>query len=873
MPQFLFNKLETLEDVGISVPVPTHITENLSQKISLRDYQKQGLEYFLTYLEQDSLRKNKQVHTLFHMATGSGKTVMMAALILHLYTLGYRRFVFFVNQTTILEKTKENFLNQNSSKHLFADAITIEGVNVPVHGVSNFARIDENAINICFTSVQKLHLDLILPGENGMSLDDFSDEKVALISDEAHHVNTMTKTQSKDEELDLRSWEYSVNSAFRENTDNILLEFTATANLSDTNMRAKYLDKIVFDYPLAKFRESGYTKDFQNFQADLPRWERSLIALVLSEYRQALATEIRQAIKPVVLMKSSTVGDSVEFYSEFFAKLSDLTPDQILLLDSGEGFYHEAINYFLARDMSLQQLVASLKLGFSEEKALMVNSKNQAEAKSAQLALNSLEDALNPYRIIFAVEMLNEGWDVLNLYDIVRLYETRKSKGYTVKEAQLIGRGARYCPFIEHADQKRFTRKYDGDLTNPYRLLETMFFHSVQDSKYIAELRQALKENGLLDPEEFKVTYRVKDAFKQSKLWHEGLLFSNKRVEKPHDATASLPNRYRTGKSTIKTANISSTVVSLFGEAGTAGSTAQTEVISKRFRDIPYNVLVGTADESPAFRFNVLKSRFDQLSSIREFLTSSDYLGEVTVDIVAPAMSVPAAMDWQRGIRQALADVATYVMRVEKQYEGTKIFHSLPIRNVLRDKTMSLSKKLVNGLGTSQNDTEDANLKLDLAALDWYVFNDNYGTSEEKHFVRYLATMIDDLYVKYDEVYLLRNERFAELAIYELSTGERFEPDFLLLLRKKDSDGFFQEQIYIEPKGAHLLEQDRWKERFMLDLVSSAVPTTTYVDNNEYRIIGMPMYTHEVPDQMKEFTEHFQELTSKQRVENDGSGT
>lgn len=856
----------------MSVPVPSHITDNLSQKISLRDYQKQGLEYFLTYLDQDILRKNKQVHTLFHMATGSGKTVMMAALILHLYTLGYRRFVFFVNQTTILEKTKANFLDQSSSKHLFADTITINGGTVPVHGVSNFARVDVNAINICFTSVQKLHLDLVSPGENGLSLDDFSDEKVALISDESHHVNTMTKTQSKEEELALRSWESSVDSAFRQNTDNILLEFTATANLGDSNVRTKYLDKIVFDYPLAKFRESGYTKDFQNFQADLPRWERSLLALVLSEYRRALATEIRQDIKPVVLMKSSKVDDSEEFYSEFFAKLSGLTPDHMLLLDSGEGFYHEALNYFRAQDPSLQQLVATLKLSFSEEKALMVNSKNQAETKSAQLALNSLEDASNPYRVIFAVEMLNEGWDVLNLYDIVRLYETRKSKGYTVKEAQLIGRGARYFPFIEHAEQKRFTRKYDGDLTNPYRLLETMFFHSVQDSKYIAELRQALKENGLLDPEEINVTYRVKDAFKQSKFWHEGLLFSNKRVEKPHDATAALPNRYRTGKFTVKTANISSSVVSLFGEAETPGSTAQTEVTSKRFREIPYNVLAGTADESPAFRFNVLKSRFGQLSSVREFLTSSDYLGDVTVDIVAPAKSVPAAGDWQEGIRQAIADVATYVMRVDKQYEGTKIFHSLPIRNVLRDKTMRLSKKVANGLGTSQNAAEDPNLKLDLAALDWYVFNDNYGTSEEKHFVRYLASMIQDLYTEYDEVYLLRNERFAELAIYEFSTGERFEPDFLLLLRKKDSDGFCQEQIYIEPKGPHLLEQDRWKERFMLELASSAVPTKIYVDNNEYRIIGMPMYTHEIPDQMKEFTEHFQELTSESRVGNEGRG-
>jgi type III restriction enzyme len=44
-----------------------------------------------------------------------------------------------------------------------------------------------------------------------------------------------------------------------------------------------------------------------------------------------------------------------------------------------------------------------------------------------QLAVNSLEEPANPYRIIFTVDMLNEGWDVLNLFDIVRLYETRQS--------------------------------------------------------------------------------------------------------------------------------------------------------------------------------------------------------------------------------------------------------------------------------------------------------------------------------------------------------------------------------------------------------------------------------------------------------------
>lgn len=43
-------------------------------------------------------------------------------------------------------------------------------------------------------------------------------------------------------------------------------------------------------------------------------------------------------------------------------------------------------------------------------------------------ALNSLESPMNLYRVIFAVARLTEGWDVLNLFDIVRLSDEPESK-------------------------------------------------------------------------------------------------------------------------------------------------------------------------------------------------------------------------------------------------------------------------------------------------------------------------------------------------------------------------------------------------------------------------------------------------------------
>ena len=165
------------------------------------------------------------------MATGSGKTVMMAGLILHYYSLGYRNFLFFVNQTNIIEKTKSNFLDRASAKYLFAESIEIDGMRVPVNEVDNFAAADPNAINLCFSTTQKLHIDFLDPKENSLTRDDFEDAPVVMMSDESHHVNTRTKRATKAEDEEDRSWEYTVSSAFLGNRDNVLLEFTATVDL------------------------------------------------------------------------------------------------------------------------------------------------------------------------------------------------------------------------------------------------------------------------------------------------------------------------------------------------------------------------------------------------------------------------------------------------------------------------------------------------------------------------------------------------------------------------------------------------------------------------------------------------------------------
>ena len=120
----------------------------------------------------------------------------------------------------------------------------------------------------------------------------------------------------------------------------------------------------------------------------------------------------------------------------------------------------------------------------------------------------------------------------------------------------------------------------------------------------------------------------------------------------------------------------------------------------------------------------------------------------------------------------------------------------------------------------------------------------------------YFKSYVPQLKEKYDKVYLLRNER--QLHIFSFNGGERFEPDYLLFLHKNTNDGYEQLQVFIEPKGTHLLESDSWKENFLLDIEGKAVAKKIFKDDNQYRIWGFHFFNTDV--RMKEFDEDMKKL-------------
>lgn len=867
---FLYEKMDTLREAGANISLPQYIPDNLNPAFELRPYQEAAFENFITYFEGKLRQKPAQV--LFHMATGSGKTLIMAGLMLYLYKQGYRNFLFFVNLSNIVEKTKVNFKDSSSSKYLFADEIVIDGERISIQEVTNFQYSSPDKINICFATTQALHMDMWMIKENAMSFDDFDGQKVVLISDEAHHLNVDTKKKlSAEEDESYHSWEQTVKNIFSRNPENVLLEFTATCDLGNDAIRAAYENKIIFNYPLANFYQDLYSKDIITLRSDFPLMKRALQALVLSQYRLKVFQDNRLSIKPVVLFKAAKIADSKEFMENFISVMQKISANDLqeISRDTDNPIMKKAFRYFESKGVSLDTLAQELRDDFSEEHCISVN--DDKDATSKQILLNSLEDSNNPYRAIFEVKKLDEGWDVLNLFDIVRLYETRQSgrkklSSTTISEAQLIGRGARYCPFKIDKEQPKFQRKYDDDITNELRICEELLYHCQNDHRYVNELHQALREIGLDTEKVVQREYVLKEDFKKEPLYTEGLIFINERVLKSRKDVFGLQPSVRdatysytevsgtTGLDTIMQENSS--------EEYNVGEIKTKHLTIGEIATINYAIVNKALMKFPIYKFNTLKSYFPNISSTRDFVFKDEYLGKIKIDIHT-YNNEPSMTTLYSAVFTALKKIAETISGIEETYQGTKEFKAKRVHDVFRNKTVNYTDPHDGGVGISQNDSSvPSSNKIDLSSEDWFAYTDNYGTSEEKAFVAYFKEYVDELRQNYDKIYLLRNER--EFHLYSFDNGERFEPDYVLFLQKEKEDGFEQLQVFIEPKGTHLLENDKWKEDFLLQIEQMSLPIKKFVDDNKYYIWGVHFYNRD--QRMSEFNADFQSLCNQDDV-------
>ncbi|MHA2621724.1 MAG: DEAD/DEAH box helicase family protein [bacterium JZ-2024 1] len=841
------------------------IVQNLNPKFELREYQKEALGRFDFYFSEYQKRKFP-AQLLFHMATGSGKTLVMAANILQLYKQGYRNFIFFVNSVNIIEKTRDNFLNPLSEKYLFAPKIKFGEKEVFIKEAQNFEGVNPDDINIIFTTIQGLHIRISQPRENVLTEEDFEGKDIVLISDEAHHLQTITKNNKEEIELE-KSWEYTVlKRIFEKNHRNILLEFTATIDLGNENIRKKYEDKIIFQYDLKQFRLDKFSKEIEVLQADLEPIDRALQAVILSQYRRKIAEKNKLYLKPVLLLKSKSIKESKENYEKVLAKIKNLTSQDIQEISNrAKGTdLEKAFNYFQKQKITFENLIRELHEDFAEEKCMLLDSENIDEEK--QLKLNSLENKNNEIRAIFAVNMLNEGWDVLNLFDIVRLYDTRDGKwvrgkykpgNTTIGEAQLIGRGARYFPFHLDETEDKYKRKFDDDIENELRIIETLHYHSAHNPKYIEEIRSTLTEIGII-PEKYKeINLFIKDSFKETDFWKNGVVFINDRVPNPRTKIFSLDDAKieRIYTYEMRTGELREDVILEEEKKSTPTKDVVRSKIRYKLSDFGENIIRSALDKFEFYKFETLKRYFPHIKSMREFITSSEYLGGVEIEVSGPKDKLNKLKPIDK------LEIALFVVKsiAEKarvntsEFEGTKLFKARLIQEVFKDKKIKIDIEEI----------KNKELKgVNLAEKDWYAQDKFYGTDEEQNFINFIDGCIEKLRQRYSEIALLRNEKFFQ--VFDFDEGRPFEPDFIMILMKRNKVICIY-QIFIEPKGDQFKDnkgrfensKEGWKQKFLLELENKAeTERDLEFEDKHFKLIGLPFYNEELKKEFEEALEN-----------------
>jgi len=822
------------------VDLPNWITDNLTPKFRQRPYQIEAFKRYI-YLDQEDLEEKpkRPYHLLYNMATGSGKTLIMAGLMLHLYQKGYRNFLFFVNSNNIIQKTKDNFLNPQASKYLFNDKIVIDGKEVLIKEIENFDESDLQNINIKFTTIQQLHIDLNNTKENSVTYEDFKDKKLVLIADEAHHLVAGTKSGNL-----FGSWEDTVKKIHESNFENILLEFTATIDTDTAELVKHYQDKVIFKYDLAEFRKDKYSKEINLIRSLYDEQDRIIQALILNLYRQELAASNNINLKPVILFKAKKTIKESERNKENFHKLIDnfsVAMVEKIKNTSTVPIVQKAFRFFEAKGISANEIVKRIQANFKPENCISAN--NDEEAEQNQILLNTLEDENNPIRAVFAVQKLNEGWDVLNLFDIVRLYEDRDGKDgkpgkTTLSEAQLIGRGARYYPFALEEGQDKFTRKFDDDISNDLKTLEELYYHTKEDSRYISELKKALIDSGIYEDDENLVTKQLilKLDFKGTDFYRDGHVFFNKKIPKSFDNIKSFTDLG------VKKTNYRHTLSSGVGRMSGAFAEveiSETETIKTKdikLTDIPKNTIRFALSQNPFFYFDSLSHYFPSVGSLSNFIESTDFLAglEITFSGTANRLKEINHFDYLQALNGLLQSIEADIKSNSTEYEGSDYIKE-PIHKVFKDKEIKVYK-----------DSERADGQETLVANEpWYVYNANYGTSEEKKFVELFSRRFEGLNQKFENIYLIRNER--EIKIFD-KLGRAFEPDFLLFCKQRDGQQMTF-QVFIEPKGEHLKGHDKWKEDFLKEIRTEQ--KTIKIHTDTYLITAVPFYNYNNENEFK----------------------
>ena len=486
--------------------------------------------------------------------------------------------------------------------------------------------------------------------------------------------------------------------------------------------------------------------------------------------------------------------------------------------------------------------------------------------KDLENELNNLEAPNNSIRAIFTVKRLTEGWDVQNLYDIVRMDTTQNTGGSTrstppatVEEKQLIGRAVRFNPYKLN-NEIILKRQFDNDLDNELRILEEFYYFTYDEqSRYISELKAELVREGYIKEKNELINFQLKNSFTKKHFYKNTSLWINSQIAGDEYYLSSLNELDE-----IVSVNLPNLTISEERLDSNLESISTTE-FSSNLKE--FDIGINNFDNHIVLKsLNKLNKSFNEVIQLLEVdsysqLNKSKILNKFTLRI----SSVHKSIETMNGEEKLFVLEKFFETLLNKM--GTllkKKYGDTSFTPVLLSEFFTKPKQ--KSIDTENISIQSINIFREIENEPWYVVEATKKDTKEKLsflpstdqelnflelFKSAFTTKLDDIS---EEYYLIRNEE--QFKLFDFDSGEGFMPDFLLFIKLNKELIYL---IFIEPKGLHLFEQDKWKEEFLktINSLHGLNAKKLKKDNVAYNLIGLPFYNSE---QSENFRTKFQEI-------------
>jgi type III restriction enzyme len=262
--------------------------------------------------------------------------------------------------------------------------------------------------------------------------------------------------------------------------------------------------------------------------------------------------------------------------------------------------------------------------------------------------------------------------------------------------------------------------------------------------------------------------------------------------------------------------------------------------------DIPKNITRYALSQNTFFYFKNISHYFPSIESLSNFIDNTEFLAGLEVTFIGTTNRLEeiSNYDYLQALQGLLQSIESDIKSNTTEYQGSEYVKE-NIYKVFKDKEIKVKK-----------DSERADGQQTLIANEpWYAYNANYGTSEEKSFVRLFSSRFTSINQKFEDIYLIRNER--EVKIYD-NSGRAFEPDFLLFCKQKEENQYTY-QVFIEPKGNHLIGHDKWKEDYLKEIRNDK--KVIEISTDKYLLTAVPFYNYQNENEFKKSLNEVLDIT------------